>query len=161
MPSETASTPERRNGRDRRRKRAEHLVWVSVTGVIAIVLIAMLTVVGVTRLNDVVSRVDRQQQALTAQQRELAELRAEQSRAACLQQNNTAQGQRDAFAQSVEAAIPPDATDPRIIEFKRRYLEAVNRSIRFRDCSPTGIAAYFANPPAAVPCEPDGKGFCR
>lgn len=147
--------------RSGRESKGEHLVWVSVTGVVAIIMFSVLAVVGLTRLNDIVSRIDTQQAALKAQQDEVSSLRSEQSRAACLQQNNTAQGQREAFAQSLQAAIPRDASDPRIAEFKQRYLEAVNRSIRFRDCSPSGIAAYFANPPAAVPCVPDGKGFCQ
>lgn len=162
MPSETASSPERRTGRrDRRRARGEHIVWVSVTGVVAMVMFAVLGIAGLTRLNDVVSQMQTQQRQMQAQQRELSALRRDQGRAFCLQQNNTVNGQRQAFAASIEAAIPPNATDPRIVEFKRNYLAAVNRNLQFRDCTPAGIEAYFANPPAEVPCVPDGKGFCQ
>lgn len=154
MQSETASTPEKRTGkRDRRRRGNQHLVYVSVTGVVAIIMIGFLSVYGLSRLNNVVSQVKRQGDELVA-------LRAEQSRASCLQQNDTVVRQRKAFTDSIGIIRPPGPPKPEVEKFIASYIATVNTVLRFRDCTPSGITAYFTHPPAPVPCRPDGQGFC-
>lgn len=150
----------RRVGTDRRHRKGEHLVWVSVSGVVAIVMILGVAVYGITRLNDIVGTVKEVQE-------EQAFLRADQVRTACLQANESTRRVRLTFANSVEVVRPPNPTpeiNERVDQFINIYTQAVNNTLRYRDCTPEGIKAYFANPPAPPPpenCDPDGKGFCK
>lgn len=137
------------------RSKAEHLVWVSVTGVVAIVLLLFLTVAAVTKFGN-------QADELESVQTRQATDRAAAQHASCLQQNDATIKLREAFAQSVRAVIPADrAEDPRTQAFLDVYLGAVNDNLPRRDCSPAGIVAYFAHPPSEPPCNPDGRGFCK
>lgn len=142
MPSETESKGDRGVG-----------VLVGAL-VAAMVLFAVVGISGLARLNDVVGEMKQQGE-------ELAALRVEQAAASCLQQNDTIARLRASFADSVRTAIPSETTDPRIAPFLANYDRSVTARLRFRDCSPVGITAYFSNPPPPVDCHPDGKGFCQ
>lgn len=158
MQSESASTPERRSGKDRRRRGQgeSHLVWVSVTGVVAIVLILIVGVAVMAKFANVVGEVN-----------ELADAREQDRqatlRSACLQQNDSVQRLRETFTESVGVVRPPPPPNPEIEAFIDRYTLKVNATLRYRDCTPAGIEAYFANPPPIkdTDCVPDGKGFCK
>lgn len=61
----------------------------------------------------------------------------------------------------VSFAQAPNPNDPRVLKYLTDFDGAADRNYPYRDCSPSGVAAYFANPPAPVNCDPDGKGFCK
>jgi len=83
---------------------------------------------------------------------DLAESRRETQQSACVQANLTTWRTRGALIAGIQVLAAPDprrteAEQARVDRFVVEYTTSVHNALPYRDCSPRGIAQYFAHPP--------------
>lgn len=148
-----------------KRLAGDRFVWISGGSVFAVLLLLIVVAIGVTKFNGVVEDIRAVQSAQGALARQSDTERIERIRSTCVYDNVRTTQLREGAHDAVkvfELFVPPGS--PNYADLQRFIAatdEAARRSYPYRDCSPNGIDAYYGHPPSDIPCEPDGKGFCK
>lgn len=85
---------------------------------------------------------------------DIIDVRAETRIAACVQDNKAIEGQRIAISGVFLVFAHPNADGsltPTELDIYTKIEQRVETLLPFRDCSPEGITAYYAEPPASDP----------
>lgn len=123
-------------------KRAKWARSVAIIGVVAGIIGLTVGFIGVTVGASAQSTAD-----------DLAATRTETQISSCIQANVSTQRTKEALKSGVSVLTQPDprrdsAAQASLDRFIVEYSAKVDAALPFRDCSPRGIAAYFARPPA-------------